>query len=98
MASLLKKEEYDKLCNASKHFLQDNPFGIPQIETIMEAVFGDYTQRISSAEAQSWATYWTSLVNYEQLLQEPDGFAPPKLPLVSVMYFDLLDGILINVK
>jgi len=39
----LMKGGHDKLCNASQRFLQEDSFGIPQIEDIMEAIFGDYT-------------------------------------------------------
>jgi len=88
MVPPLTKEGYDKLCNASRRFLQEEFFGIPQIDAVMEAIFGDYTQRIASTEAQSWAIYWNALVNYEQLKRDPDGLAvQPALPLVSPGYF-----------
>ena len=83
MVPPLTKEGYDKLCNASQRFLQEQSFGIPQIEIVMEGIFGDYTQRMTSAEAQSWAIYWSALVNFEQLMRDSDVLAvQPALPLV----------------
>ncbi len=91
MVPPLTKEGYDKLCNASRRFLQEDSFGIPQIDTVKEVIFGDYTQHIASTEAQSWAIYWDALVNYEQSRHDSDGLAvQPVLPLVSSGHFRML--------
>jgi hypothetical protein len=70
MVPPLTKEGYDKLCNASRRFLQEDSFGIPPIETVMEAIFGDYTQRITSVEAKSNDT----MDDAEYLFNHPDPY------------------------
>jgi hypothetical protein len=58
---VLSPDHYISLKNASETFIHSgDTFGVPQIEAVMQAVFGDYATRTTS-EAMEWAKHWNDL-------------------------------------
>ena len=62
---MVSAQHYDALSSASSHFLSDENFGIPDIENVMDTVFG--SER-SGKEAELWKQYWNELNVYEEAL------------------------------
>ena len=63
---MVATKDYDTLHMASRCFLSDDNFGCPDIEDIMNSVFGsDHTGK----EAVSWVRYWIELNMYEESLR-----------------------------
>ena len=63
---MVSTQHYDALSNASSRFLSDENFGVPDIENVMNNVFG--SER-SGREAESWKQYWNELNMYEEALR-----------------------------
>ena len=62
---MVSAQHYEVLSTASCCFLSDENFGIPDIENIMNTVFGsDHFGK----EAVSWKQYWNELNMYEEAL------------------------------
>ncbi|KAJ7599433.1 hypothetical protein C8J56DRAFT_1158345 [Mycena floridula] len=73
--------EYEALCAASAKFITDEKFGAPQLENVMETVFGPYAGRQGNPEAETWKKYWMDL----ELATEPESVIPkPSLPHAPV--------------
>lgn len=90
----LLPEGYAKLCKASKSFLNDQSFGHPEIENVMQAVFGGYDSegRNNNPTAQIWTNYWTALTTYEEEKRNASGSEPiiPKVCLPLGLILDVL--------
>ena len=54
---MVSTQHYDALSSASSHFLSDENFGVPDIENVMNTVFG--SER-SEKEAELWKQYWNT--------------------------------------
>ncbi|KIM90088.1 hypothetical protein PILCRDRAFT_84255 [Piloderma croceum F 1598] len=63
---MVSTQHYNTLSSASSHFLSDENFGIPDIENVMNTVFGSDR---SGKEAVSWKQYWNELNVYEEALR-----------------------------
>ena len=63
---MVAAKDYDTLHTASRHFLSDNNFGCPDIEDVMNSVFGSDR---TGEEAVSWVRYWIELNMYEESLR-----------------------------
>ncbi|KAF8155985.1 hypothetical protein B0H34DRAFT_799067 [Crassisporium funariophilum] len=71
---------YEQLCKASEAFLGDASFGHPQVEDVMETVFGSYQGRSDDLNAKAWSAYWTGLAVYEENQREGLLATIPKIP------------------
>ena len=67
---MVSTQHYDVLSNASSRFLSDKNFGVPDIENVMNNVFGS---KCSRREAESWKQYWNELNMYEEALHLGDN-------------------------
>jgi len=67
---MVSAQHYDVLSNVSSRFLSDENFGVPDIENVMNTVFG--SER-SGKEAESWKQYWNELNVYEEALRLGDN-------------------------
>jgi len=67
---MVPTQHYDGLSSASSHFLSDENFGIPDIENVMNTVFGS---ECSGKEAELWKQYWNELNVYEEALRLGDN-------------------------
>ena len=67
---MVSTQHYDVLSNTSSHFLSDKNFGVPDIENVMNNVFGS---KCSRREAESWKQYWNELNMYEEALHLGDN-------------------------
>ena len=63
---MVSAQHYEVLSSASSRFLSDEIFGIPDIENIMNTVFGSDH---SGKEAVSWKQYRNELNMYEEALR-----------------------------
>ena len=63
---MVAAKDYDALHTVSCRFLSDNNFGCPDIEDVMNSVFGSDR---TGEEAVLWARYWIELNMYEESLQ-----------------------------
>jgi hypothetical protein len=59
-------EQFNKLIDATKAFLEDREFGAIEIEEVMDAVFGN---NHTGTEAVEWKGYWKELELYEEKLR-----------------------------
>lgn len=55
---------YEALKEASRQFLDEPTFGIPEIEEVMQEFF-DASER-DGVEGRAWAAHWTALCLYEE--------------------------------
>ena len=67
---MVSAQHYDALSSASSRFLSDENFGIPDIENVMNTVFGS---ECSGKEAELWKQYWNELNVYEEALRLGDN-------------------------
>ena len=67
---MVSTQYYDTLSSVSSHFLSDENFGVPDIENVMNTVFGSEHSR---KEAESWKQYWNELNVYEEALHLGDN-------------------------
>ena len=63
---MVSQKQYDALRNASGCYLSYEDFGVPDIENVMNEVFG--FERAGD-EAVSWTHYWNELNVYEEHLR-----------------------------
>jgi len=75
------------LSNMSSCLLSDEIFGIPDIENVMNAVFGSNCSR---KEAVSWKQYWNELNMYEEALHLGGNIAG--VPLVCPCLWLIFNG------
>jgi hypothetical protein len=75
-------EQWDKLVDATKAFLEDKEFGAIEIEELMDDVFGNNR---TGTEAVEWKGYWKELELYEEKLRE-DPLNAGAAPKVSCTY------------
>ena len=65
-SKMVATKDYDTLHTASCHFLSDDNFGCPDIEDVMNSVFGSNR---TGEEAVLWVHYWVELNMYKESLQ-----------------------------
>lgn len=78
---MITADQYNELENASSNFIYGEAFGHPEIEEIMQEVFGDDR---TGADATEWVGYWIALTNYEEKLK--DGESNATQPTVCSLY------------
>ena len=66
----MSTQHYHMLSSTSSRFLSDKKFGVPDIENVMNNVFGS---KHSGKEAESWKQYWNELNVYEEALHLGDS-------------------------
>ena len=84
---MVSAQHYDVLSSASSHFLSDENFGIPDIENVMNTVFGSDR---SGKEAVSWKQYWNELNVYEEALRLGGNIAD--VPMVCPCLWLIFNG------
>ena len=85
---MVSTQHYNTLSSASSHFLSDENFGIPDIENVMNIVFGSDH---SGKEAVSWKQYWNELNVYEEALRLGGNTADvPMVCLCLWLIFNML--------
>ncbi|KAF8809454.1 hypothetical protein BYT27DRAFT_7283765 [Phlegmacium glaucopus] len=71
--------DHRSLEEATKRYLLELDFGIPEIEAVMSKVF---SESHSGIEATAWTVYWQDLNIYEENLRDnmSDAGIAPKMP------------------
>jgi hypothetical protein len=75
--------DFRALTDASQRYLAQQDFGVPEVENVMNQVFG--ANRIGG-EAETWTKYWRELNIYEEQLRTSEGVdvgAPPQVCFYS---------------
>ncbi|KAJ7573603.1 hypothetical protein C8J56DRAFT_903264 [Mycena floridula] len=71
--------EHEALCAASAKFITDEKFGAPQLENVMETVFGPYAGQQGNPEAETWKKYDDINLPWPQPNKNRRAFVAPKL-------------------
>ena len=84
---MVSTQHYNLLSSALSHFFSDKIFGIPDIENVMNTVFGSNR---SGKEAVLWGQYWNELNMYEEALHLGGNIAD--VPIVCLYLWLIFDG------
>lgn len=79
---MITKDQHSKLKDAS-HEYQNGAYELPQIESVMDDVFGDNR---AGEDATTWSRYWTTLITFCERRDDGNLTIDEPEPLVCCIY------------